>query len=288
MNELKVQWNLGNTCSLDCSYCHIELKDGTNPFPGIARFRPAFAHLIEQARAFSLIKIDIPGGEPTESHALKELMLENTSPAVQFKISSNGQADIEWWRQVSPKLFNLELSYHLTTDLAHFLLVIDSIFDKNNLTIHVPHTVDQWDQCHQAYQTIKSKFENTHIQLLYSNFTRGNNQYLEYSPEQWNIYFRSTGVDPSVPEQVAETQEYKKIHFLNNYYGNLCWAGYDQIVIDNFGYVWRGWCKSNDHLGNIFDGSFILDKTPRPCPKHQCTNGFDLSARKSEKSWGMV
>lgn len=288
MNELTIQWNLGNSCNLDCEYCHIELKDGTNPFPNISRLRPAFEHLVEQARAFSLIKIEIPGGEPTESDALRELMLANSNPDINFKIYSNGQADVNWWRTVSPKLYGLDLSYHLTTDLAHFLLVIDSIYDKNNLTVNVPHTPDNWDKAQEAYSEIKSIFPNTKIQMLYSNFTRGNSQYYPYTSNQWDTYFRSIGVDPQKPDEVVDTTEYKRIHFLNDYYGHFCWAGHNQIVIDNFGYAWRGWCRASGHMGNIFDNSLVLDAKPRPCPKKQCTNGFDLNAKKSEKSWGMA
>ncbi len=287
-SELKIQWNLGNSCNLNCDYCHYELKDGTNPFPNTSRLRPAFVHLLEQARAFSLIKIEIPGGEPTESDALREIMLENTNPNIHFKIYSNGQAEVDWWRSVSPKLYGLDLSYHLPTDLAHFLLVVESIYDKNNLTINVPHTPDNWNDAQSAYTKIKEHHPNTHIQMLYSNFTRGNNQYLDYTHEQWNIYFRSIGIDPDKPAEVETTGEYRKIHLLNNFYGHLCWAGYDQIVIDNFGYVWRGWCKAGGHMGNVFDGSLKLDSRPRPCSKSQCTNGFDLSAEKSKKSWGMA
>jgi len=31
-----------------------------------------------------------------------------------------------------------------------------------------------------------------------------------------------------------------------------------------------------------------LDAKPKPCPKAQCNNGFDINVRKSEQSWGMA
>ena len=287
-NELIIQWNLGNNCNLDCSYCHADLKDGSNPFPNIDRLRPAFAHLLEQARAFSLIKLEIPGGEPTESIALKELMLENTSPEIHFKLYSNAQAKVAWWKAVAPKLYQVELTYHSTTNLEHFLEVIDAVHDTTQLTVLVPHTPTNWNEANHAYTTINKKINNVKIQLLFKDHTRGNSQYLDYTGEQWAIYFKSIGVDPANTEQVADTEEYKKIHFLNNFYGHLCWAGTTQIIVDNFGYVYRGWCKSNGHMGNVFDQTFVIYSRPKPCPKTQCKNGFDLQARKSEGSWGMA
>jgi len=287
-NELIIQWNLGNNCNLDCSYCHTDLKDGSNPFPDIDKLRPAFVHLVEQARAFSLIKLEIPGGEPTESKALKELMLENTSPAIHFKLYSNAQAEISWWKSVAPNLYELELTYHATTDLNHFLQVINVVDDSTQLTVLVPHTPANWGTANLAYNIIKEKIDNVKIQLLFKDHTRGNSQYLDYTEEQWAIYFTSIGVDSTNSEEVADTNEYKKIHFLNNFYGHMCWAGANQIIIDNFGYVYRGWCKSNGHMGNIFDQSFVIDVKPRPCPKSQCKNGFDLQAHKSKGSWGIA
>jgi hypothetical protein len=129
---------------------------------------------------------------------------------------------------------------------------------------------------------------DVHLQLLYSNFTRGNNQYLKYSNEQWAEYYSTQGVDIHNQQQVETTIEFKRVNHLNNYYGHLCWAGYNQIVIDNFGDVYRGWCKSNNSLGNVYRHDVVLDKQPYPCPKTQCKNGFDLQAHKSKGSWGIA
>lgn len=285
---LKVNWSLGNTCNLDCSYCPAELKDGTTPFPTIEVLRPAFALLLEQARAFSLIQLDISSGEPTASEALKILMLENTSPAINFKLQSNGQAELSWWEQIAPKIYSLELTYHPHTDLDHFVEVVKLTKSKGNVLVKVPHTVEQWEHCQRAHDLIKSLGVNTSRQLLYKNFTKGNNQYLDYTEEQWDTYYKSIGINPKVTAQVQSTVEFKRTNLLLNYYGHLCYAGYSQIIVDSFGYVYRGWCKSNGHMGNLYDGSFKLDPSPRPCPKQQCTNGFDLAAPKSEKSWGMA
>lgn len=287
-SELRVQWGLGNSCKLDCDYCHIELKDGTNPFPAIDILRPAFVHLLEQARAFSSIKVEISGGEPTESNALREIMLDNTSDNIKFQIVSNAQADLIWWQTVANKLYQVELTYHTSTDLSHFISVVSTLKDRCSINISVAHTPDNWGQAFDAYLKIKQLVTNTKIQLLYKNFIKGNNQYLDYTSAQWDTYFKEIGVDPNKPKEVADTSEYKKIHLLNKFYGHLCHAGYSQIIIDNFGYVYRGWCKSNGHMGNVFDKSFILDSRPRPCPKQQCTNGFDLQAHKSEGTWGIA
>ena len=127
-----------------------------------------------------------------------------------------------------------------------------------------------------------------HLQLLYSNFTRGNDTYLKYTQEQWDEYYTEKGIDIHNTAQVEQTVEFKRVNHLNNYYGHMCWSGYNQIIIDNFGDVYRGWCKAGNSLGNVFRHDVLLDKQPAPCPKTQCKNGFDLQARKSKGSWGMA
>lgn len=286
-NVLTIDWNLGNSCNLDCSYCYWELKNGANPFPPIEIFSPAFAHLIEQTRAFSCVQIEFSGGEPTQSSALKQTIINSKNTNIRFKLVSNGQSDIDWWQEVMQSMYGLILTYHLHTDLEHFKQVV-SIAQCTELKVFVAITPNNWDKGIDAYKQLKNLHTNTVLQLLYSNFSKGNDQYLKYSEEQWAVYYTEKGIDIHNQQQVETTIEFKRVNHLNNYYGHLCWAGYNQIVIDNFGYVYRGWCKSNRSLGNVFNNDVLLDQQPYPCPKTQCKNGFDLQAHKSKGSWGMA
>lgn len=287
MNEtITIDWNFGNSCDLKCSYCNIELYNGENPFPELDKFDPAFAHLIEQTRAFSRVNLEFSGGEPSQSTALQYIVLANQDERIRFKINSNAQAPADWWQSIAHKLYDTTLTYHQSTDFDHFLTVSKAINNFTRPKIFVPLTPETWDLSN--YQILKDLGYHVNLQLLYSNFTRGNDQYLKYTAEQWNIYYSEQGIDVRNTTQVEQTIEFKRVNHLNNYYGHMCWAGVTQIIIDNFGYVYRGWCKSNGHMGNIFDRTFIIDSRPKPCPKQQCKNGFDLQARKSEGTWGIA
>jgi hypothetical protein len=288
VNEtITIDWNFGNSCNLKCNYCNVELHNGENPFPDLEKFDPAFAHLVEQTRAFSRVNLEFSGGEPTQSMSLQYMILSSTDDRVKFKLISNGQAPTIWWKLTAHKLYALTLTYHTHTDLDHFKHVA-SITQGCGLKIYVAITPETWDVGIAAYQELKSRYADVEMQILYSNFTRGNDQYLKYTDNQWAMYYAEKGIDIHNQQQVEQTIEFKRVNHLNNYYGHLCWAGVTQIIIDNFGYVYRGWCKSNGHMGNVYDQSFIIDSRPKPCPKTQCKNGFDLQARKSEGSWGIA
>lgn len=283
---LTIDWNFGNECALKCRYCNLELHDGANLFPPTDKFSSAFDHLIDQTRAFSWVNLEFSGGEPTQSESLQQIILANRDDRIKFKINSNAQASVEWWQTIAHKIYNLTLTYHQTTDFDHFLAVATVFKECIPPKIYVPLTPDTWDLT--AYQQLKDLGYDVHLQLLYSNFTKGNNIYFKYTEDQWNEYYAEQGIDMHNTAQVEQTIEFKRVNHLNNYYGHLCWAGVTQVIIDNFGYVYRGWCKSNGHMGNVYDQSFRIDSRPKPCPKTQCKNGFDIQAHKSEGSWGMV
>ena len=285
---LTVEWNLGNECDLKCSYCHKELYDGANPFPSLEEFCPAFDQLIEQARAFSRINIEFSGGEPTQSPSIQHIILSNLDDRIKFKLHSNAQAPIAWWQDIAHRLYDLTLSYHQSTDFDKFLEVVNAVSRHLRPKINIAVSPDTWIDQMQAFKVLQELGHDVHLQLLYSNFTRGNDQYLKYTDDQWSEYYKLKGIDVSNTQQVESTIEFKRINHLNNYYGHLCWAGYDQIIIDNFGDVYRGWCKAGNSLGNVFRHDVVLDKQPAPCPRTQCKNGFDLQARKSKGTWGMA
>ena len=287
-DTLQIEWSLGNSCNLDCSYCSWELKAGNNLFPDHDKLSLAFAHLVDQSQAFSNVRIDVNGGEPTLSLALQYVILSNKDPRIKFKLISNGQASIEQWTHMAPNLYDLSLTYHATEDFDHFLNVVNAVNKHINSTVYVAVTPENWTKQHECYNILKHKNINVQLQFLYDNFTKGNNKYLNYSKEQWDEYYTEQGIDIYNKQQVEATIEFKRVNHLNNYFGHLCWAGVTQIVIDNFGDVWRGWCKSHAPMGNIFAQTVSLDTGPRACPKPQCKNGFDLQARKSEGSWGMA
>jgi hypothetical protein len=120
---------------------------------------------------------------------------------------------------------------------------------------------------------------------LFSNHNKGNDKFLNYNVDQWSYWLELNKIE--APEAPVETQiKWVEDRLYNNYKGHLCWAGVEQIVIDYFGYVYRGWCHANGGFGNIFEGPIVLDKQPTVCPRTACKNTFDQLSKKSSNSWG--
>lgn len=285
MNVFRIQWNIGNKCNFDCAYCPSSLKEGLTPEPSIEDFSLALNNIQEQAESFDLIEIDITGGEPTLYKAVQHCLTSNLDK-IKFSFHSNGSADYEWWAMSLPNLKEVTLSLHPAIDTEHFIKVASMLEVHCNLKVFVVMDPDHFTEQQKIYDSIKGKYSTVKPQMLYKNFTKGNNEYLDYTEDQWTWYFSETGVNPNNSFDVSNTVEYKRINKTNDYLGNLCWAGHSQIIIDAYGWAFRGWCKADAALGNVYENTLVLDRKPRVCPKRLCTNGFDLEAKKSDQTWG--
>jgi sulfatase maturation enzyme AslB (radical SAM superfamily) len=282
--HLRIQWNFGNDCNLDCSYCPKILKNNSSPFPAYEKLFSAIRLISDNTSRYSFVEIEITGGEPSYSPALRAIIQENTDSRIKYRLISNGYADIDWWTSVRSKISSIQLTHHADTDFDHFYQVVVCLKEIRP-TIMIAISPENWSKQLTVYETLKPFGHDIHLQFLYSNFTKGNNQYLKYSDEQWRYYYAEQGIDNTQAEKVETTIEFKRQQRLNDYYGHLCWAGVEQVVIAQNGSVYRGWCSPAQALGNVYENKFELYDTPRVCPKFQCTNGFDLQSRKSEGSW---
>lgn len=284
-NAVDIQWNIGNICNLNCEYCPSSLKDGQAKFPTVDQFISAIENIQQQTVNFGTVEIELTGGEPTLSNAVQKC-LASPVDKIKFRFHSNGTADVAWWQQALPNFSEITLSLHAQTDFDHFVNVANVLHSRCNLKLLIAMDVDNFDDQQSRYNILKDRFREVQPQMLYSNFTKGNNQYLDYTDQQWRWYFSETGVNPNNGFDISNTIEFKRLNNQNAYKGNLCWAGHSQLIIDSYGWAFRGWCKADTALGNVYDGTLVLDRQPRVCPKPLCTNGFDLGAKKSQGSWG--
>jgi len=282
---IRIQWNFTNHCNFNCEYCPDILKSGSIDLPDPLLFVRGFAKVYN---FFDSFELSLLGGEPTAFRGL-EWALNNSKPNVNKHIvlETNGSREISWWDQYADYFNKVIISYHAQSlPVEHLFFVLETLKKKNiQVQIKLPITPKYWDDIIKIKNILEVKGYASEIQLLYKNFTRGNNNYYQYGEEQLNYYYKDKNISN---EQIVEQVEYKKIHRLNEYHGHMCWAGVEQFVIDKFGNVWRGWCQEGGSLGNLYTDTINWPTGPVMCQKYLCSNGFDLQARKSENSWGRL
>jgi len=281
---IRIQWSLGNHCNYNCEYCPDILKSGSIPLPDPNKFAKAFGLLYDSFNEFNL---QIIGGEPTAYNGL-ELALSSVRKTANKKLTleTNGSKTLPWWKDYLEHFSNVVISVHDIKDADHILKVAE-LLQSNSIALIVKFPIQpmNWNEIVQIRDSFRHSNFTTELQLLYKNFTKGNNEYYEYSQEQMDYYYRDKGI---ATNQISNQIEQIRIHKLNEYTGHMCWAGVEQFVIDRQGYVFRGWCEQNGTLGNILEGAVNWTTNPVVCRRSLCTNGFDLQSRKSENSWGNI
>jgi MoaA/NifB/PqqE/SkfB family radical SAM enzyme len=282
---IRIQWNFTNHCNFNCEYCPDILKSGSISLPDPLLFVRGFAKVYDHFDSFELSLI---GGEPTVFRGL-EWALNNSipNPNKRIVLETNGSREVSWWDQYGEFFSRVNISYHLHfLPVEHLIFVLEKLKEKNvDVTVKLPITPKYWDDVIKIKSLLEARAYKPEIQLLYKNFTKGNNDYYQYSEQQLNFYYKDKDVGE---EQIVNQIEYKKIHRLNEYHGHMCWAGVDQFVIDKFGDVYRGWCEQGGSIGNLFMDNINWPTDPIMCQRRLCSNGFDLQARKSENSWGRL
>lgn len=254
------------------------------------RFNIAFNNLQQAVADCDEVFIEFLGGEPTISRAVREAITQPVDPKFKFNITSNGSADLEWWAEAAPNLNLIMLAWHYKADTNHFKQVVELLsktHDRKHLVPTVNASPETWDEAMEIYHWLKDNGYNGKIKILFSNHNKGNDRFFRsYTPEQVVFYCKENGLPvPDLASNYSINAMEESLY--TDYKTHLCWAGVEQIVIDYFGYVYRGWCMVGNGYGNIFEKSITLDVQPKICTRVLCKNGFDQGAKKSEKGWGI-
>jgi hypothetical protein len=66
----------------------------------------------------------------------------------------------------------------------------------------------------------------------------------------------------------------------NDWSGWKCYAGVEQLIVDQRGMIFRGWCLEGGSIGSIFDADLNLPTESILCTKKMCHCNFDIMSTK--------
>lgn len=128
-----IEWNLGNTCTYACSYCHPDIYNGSKPWVGFEQTKGFIDRVQDFAKQNDKewIYWQFSGGEPTvyrDFLKLTEYISEKENNAC--SVVSNGSRSLRYWEQASKSLMFATLSVHLEyADLTHIRDTADLLTD---------------------------------------------------------------------------------------------------------------------------------------------------------------
>lgn len=280
----RVEWLLGNQCNYQCSYCHEMFRKGDMPFPNpqtvLKICQDIIFHYDDLGRD---VVFNFIGGEPTLIDSISEIGRSLHNHPVNIVLRTNGSASLQWWEKSKKYLSEVVISVHKEfaslrhiTEIVRYLREDIEIHPVNvKILIPVSHKTEHWRWGVRVVNYFRKEFGLGELQLLYSNFGRGSSQYFPYSEAQILEYNKINNI---VPHPIPDAEPgFRPVY---RYKGYTCMSGIDQLVIDNDGSIYRGWCYQGSKIGSIYDEELSLPRDPIVCGKDHCRNGFDQQSEK--------
>ena len=303
-NWIVVNWNLGNMCNFNCSYCPDILHDGSFGWNDLETVKN-FIDVVHQNYYPKKIYFDFTGGEVTLWKDLIRCIDYIKELGHEVGIISNASRTLRWWNENKDKIDHACLSFHAEySNPDHYLNIIESIHNEcrihSNIMMH--YDSDLWNICVDvAERVIQNSDISLALQPLIIDF--GDTLYTyteeqkEYIDKQWDnfgskikytydirkkLYRGSMDMIDTVNDLKQNITVQRFVNDkTNNWKGWNCWAGLEQIVVDFDGSIYRGWCHVGGSIGNIKQPKTIAwPRKPITCDKHYCHCNFDIMCRK--------
>jgi MoaA/NifB/PqqE/SkfB family radical SAM enzyme len=289
-DSIKVEWNLGKRCNLDCSYCPTEIHDNHSEHTNIKT-------LLDTVDKLSLlgkpVRLSLTGGEPTVHPDVEDLLERTREKLNWINMTTNGLRGALWYAQQPVNHYVFSLHF----DNKHWLRALENIilFSKHNDNMNnIPFMVNV--MAHHKYmnevRNVVAKL--TSIGVKYAvrriRWTEGDHDLFDdmrYDGNdlQW-ILDNDATVLPNcviIEEDGSETMMHAndiiKEH-KNQFKGWSCSAGIESLMINWDGEVHRATCRVGGSLGNIYNGSFFVPKEVITCTRNFCTCASDIPLTK--------
>jgi organic radical activating enzyme len=286
-----VDWNIGNTCSLKCDYCHADFHRGNSPFPDLDKAKIIVNRIAERHRGSNrAVRFSLIGGEPTEWAHLPELLAYIKAVGFSTEIKTNGVADWNGFRGV---LDDAVITHHNAVPYHSLKASCETLREMGvGFVVSMPIRPTDFDDVLTRFNTFRTDFPDVYcdLQLLYADYPR-RHILMDYDAEQMRR-FQETCL-PEIKDHVVVTDSGDTIERNlddmiatgdNRCAGMLCRIGADQVVIDQDGSIRRGWCRVGGLLGTVQNGDFDKPTDAVVCTRARCNNPLDLSVVKYAQS----
>ena len=283
-NSIKVEWNLGKRCNLDCAYCPSEIHDNISPHTNIKVLTDTVDTLCELDKP---IRVSLTGGEPC-IHPDVEKLIDYLNQKVDWiNITTNGTRSGKWYceQPVDHYVFSLHFDNEVWKRSLENIIMVGKWFDKPihvNLMAHHEHM----DLVRSAYDDLNE--ENIPVAIRRIRWTNGDHDTfddLRYEAKdlEWILSTNST-VKPNCVDDDGHAYHANDIikQHMNKFKDWNCSAGIESLMINWDGEVHRATCRVGGSLGNIYKGSFEAPTKPIICTRNWCTCAADIPLTKEK------
>ena len=289
-NSIKVEWNLGKRCNLDCAYCPAEIHDNHSPHTNIKVLLDAVDALAEIGKP---IRVSFTGGEPTVHPDFEDLIKHARQRLEWINVTTNGLRQPIWYAEapVDHYVFSLHFdNEHWERAMDHIMLFaqhnenMDRIPFQVNVMAHHEH-MDRVRLAVARFHGHNIKYAIRRIRWTEKHDWFDDMRY-DAKDLDW-ILKTDASVLPNcvvdyedAPEVLMHANDIIKKN-LNQFEGWKCSAGVESLMINWDGEVHRATCRVGGSLGNIYEGDFEPPEEWVTCTRKFCTCAADIPLSKS-------
>lgn len=285
-DSVKVEWNLGKRCNLDCKYCPAEIHDNFSPHTNIKVLTDAVDALVEIDKP---VRISLTGGEPCVHPNIEELITHISQRTDWLNVTTNGTRKPEWY--IAQPVSHYVFSLHFEDDIQ-WSKCLDNIVnfaylneENNNIPFHVNVMAhhEHMDRVIAAVTRLKSyriKYAVRRIRWTEKHDWFDDMRYKE-KDLKWILDNDATALPNCLIDDTTQkhANDIIKEH-LNQFEGWKCSAGIESLMINWDGEVHRATCRVGGSLGNIYIGTFKQPKEWITCTRKFCTCAADIPLTK--------
>lgn len=297
-NIVRIDWDLGNYCNFNCSYCPVNTKQGNFSNPGIDIQKTFASDMLDYYDSIGKRPVILFGasGEPTIYSEFPALLKFLHNRVAEISVRTNLSAGVEWWKENGYLIHDVHGTVHYQNGVTlktTYETISQILQYARNVTISVPMLPDLFDKQIEDIEWLKgcstiSIAPQPILQNLYSGGYWIN--YTDKQKDELAKYYQFESHSVSTHENTSSTLSdiVKKTSFevvFNEqdtercFTGWKCFAGIDTLVIDSRGYVRKGWCAQLAHEQKHMT-EWTWNSNPFTCNMSSCRMHHDLFARK--------
>jgi MoaA/NifB/PqqE/SkfB family radical SAM enzyme len=202
-------------------------------------------------------------------------------------MTTNATRKWNWYYEKQKIINQYVFSLHFEKEWERLLKTILDFNNtrENNILIHVMAHHQYMDQVRSVVNELN--IFNIPYVIRRIRWTEGSHDLfddMKYNPNdlQWIKDSTATAIPNCIVNNIEEyhANDIIKLH-MNQFKNWRCNAGIESLMINWDGEVYRATCRVDGSLGNIYNDSFIIPKTPVICTRNWCTCEADIPLTKT-------
>jgi len=279
-DSVKIEWNIGKRCNLDCTYCPPDIHDNFSPHLNLETAKKT----IDIISTLKNTRVSLTGGEPCVHPEFETILKHLKENVAWVNVTTNGTRKDVWYleQNVDHYVFSLHVEDTAWNNRLNTIIsVVRQLQVPSHVNLMAHHNyMDRVKEA--AYQL---EFNDVPFVIRRIRWTEKHDWFDDMKYNSTDLDFILKTSSTAKPNTLIDnfwldhTNDIIKNN-KNNFKDWICRAGIESLMINNDGEVFRATCRVGGSLGNIYTGTFSIPTEEIVCTRNWCTCAADVNITK--------